>query len=52
MSVEMRRLPPESIQSHAHANKALGDGAYIAYVLIQMFKLGIALIGRRWPELR
>ena len=40
----------DRIQSHAHAAKSLPDAQYIAYVLVQMFKLGTALLVRRWPS--
>lgn len=40
-----------SIQSHKDAERQLSDGPYVGYVLIQMFKLGIALLTRRWPQL-
>lgn len=43
---------PVTIKNHAHAAKTLGDTPYLAYVLVQSFKLFIALVGRRWPELR
>lgn len=29
----------------------LGDGAFIAYVMIRMFKFGISLFTKRWPNL-
>lgn len=42
----------EAPKSHAHASDALDDGPYIAYVMIQMFKFGTALLVKRWPSLR
>jgi hypothetical protein len=42
----------EPIRSHDHANKALDDAPYLAYVLVQAMKLFIALINKRWPEVK
>ena len=36
----------------AHAVKTLSDGAFIAYALMQGFKLIASLFRKRWPELR
>jgi hypothetical protein len=47
-----RRACPEPIRSHAHAAEKLGDAPFLAYCLIQGFKLTISLLGKRWPELR
>lgn len=41
----------ERITSHAHANAALDDAPYLAYALVQAFKLFIALVTKRWPRL-
>ena len=45
-----RRTDP--IKSHAHAAKSLADAPFVAYALVQGFKLTISLIAKRWPELR
>lgn len=42
----------EPIRSDAHAAATLGDGPFIAYALIQAFKLFTALVTKRWPQLR
>jgi hypothetical protein len=38
-------------RSDAHAAASLGDAAFIAYALMQGFKLIMALFRKRWPEL-
>jgi hypothetical protein len=38
-------------RSDAHAVSTLGDAPFIAYCLIQGFKLIMALFRKRWPEL-
>lgn len=45
------RVFHKRIESHAVAEKTLPDGPYIGYVLVQMFKLGISLLAKRWPGL-
>lgn len=40
------------ILNHAHAERTLGDTAYLVYVLAQSAKLFLSLIAKRWPELR
>lgn len=52
MSVEPNKTDDQMIRSHADANRVLGDQPYIAYVLIQAMKLAIALLARRWPQLK
>lgn len=37
--------------SHAHAADTLGDAPFVAYALVQSFKLFIALVAKRWPHL-
>jgi len=43
---------PPRIQSHAHAERQLSDVAYMAYVIAQAAKLALALLAKRWPELK
>ena len=38
--------------SEAHANEVLPDAPYIAYCLMQSFRLFMSLACKRWPELR
>lgn len=38
-------------KSDAHAAQTLPDAPYIAYCLVQGFKLIMALIRKRWPEI-
>jgi hypothetical protein len=42
----------EQIRSHAHAEAALDDAPYLAYALVQAMKLFIALVGKRWPQVK
>ncbi len=42
----------ERPRSDAHAADKLADAPFIAHALIQSFKLFIALVCKRWPELR
>lgn len=42
----------QPIRSHADAAKVLGDQPYIAYCLVQAMKLAIALLSKRWPQLK
>lgn len=37
--------------SHADAVRSLDDSRFVAYALVQGFKLVISLICKRWPEL-
>jgi len=53
MTDRIRQFPHvEPIRSHDHALKTLDDAPYLAYVLLQMFKFGSALIIKRWVNLR
>ena len=53
MSATMdRRSPPDPIRSHGHAVETLDDAPFIAYALIQAFKLFASLVAKRWPQLR
>ena len=36
----------------ATATAAVSDGAYVAEVLAEMLKLGLALLAKRWPHTR
>lgn len=36
-------------RSHAHAAETLDDAPFLAYALVQAFKLFIALASKRWP---
>lgn len=40
------------LRSSSEADKTLDDAPYIAYALIQAFKLFTALVTKRWPQLR
>lgn len=42
----------EPIRSDAHAVATLGDAPFLAYALMQAFKLFTALVCKRWPQLR
>jgi hypothetical protein len=42
---------PERIRSHKDAADCLGDAPFLAYALVQGFKLTIALLAKRWPFL-
>jgi len=50
MTDQRQRVEP--IRSHAHAAEKLADAPFVAYALVQGFKLTISLIAKRWPELR
>ncbi len=41
----------ERPRSHAHASDTLEDVPFLAYALVQSFKLFIALVGRKWPHI-
>lgn len=47
-----RRASAEPIRSHAHAEAKLEDAPYLAYIFVQLCKLGMALVVKRWPEIR
>lgn len=42
----------DPIRSHAHAAQTLDDVPFLAYCLVQAAKLFVALIAKRWPQLR
>lgn len=46
------RTEPEPVRSDAHATQELDDGPFIAYALVQAFKLFTALVCKRWPRLK
>lgn len=50
--IDEGRAPIEKPQNYPHANKVLDDGPYVAYVLLEMFRLGTSMLYRRWPEFR
>jgi hypothetical protein len=53
MTDRVRPFPqPDTIRNHDHALKTLDDGPYVAYVLVQICKLGISLLVKRWAYLR
>lgn len=41
----------ERPRNDAHAVQTLDDAPFIAYALVQAFKLFISLVRKRWPEL-
>lgn len=40
------------VRSHAHAVRDLDDVPFLAYCLVQAAKLFLALIAKRWPQIR
>jgi hypothetical protein len=42
--------PPDRPRSDAHAAQTMSDGAFMAYCFVQGFKLIMALVRKRWPE--
>ncbi len=43
---------PTPITNDVQAAHSLDDGPFIAYALIQAFKLFSALVTKRWPHLK
>ena len=54
MSVPGERTQPDTVHVRGDSRAAdqLADVPFLAYALIQAFKLFISLAGKRWPELR
>jgi hypothetical protein len=46
------RQRAEPIRSSANANERLDDAPYLAYCLVVAAKQFIALVSKRWPELK
>jgi len=54
VSVPGERTRPDTVHVRGDSRAAdqLADVPFLAYALIQAFKLFISLAGKRWPELR
>ena len=49
---ERSRPDTAHVRGDSRAADQLADAPFLAYALIQAFKLFISLAGKRWPELR
>jgi len=46
----MRPTSRSHVPTAAHAVESMPDAPFLAYALVQSFKLFIALVSKRWPE--
>jgi len=51
-TAERTRGETTHARGDSRAADQLADAPFLAYALIQAFKLFISLAGKRWPELR